>query len=268
MKNTCKLFGVMKSIAMQSRRFCAIALVAVIGFAITACPTEGGGGNNTDDDPPPKGVVSQPPTTNPNSSIGVWVDTNGNLRINAPVKTINQNEELVDYTGSEVTVKAVIYFDYEGMELPEELATGTITNGTLQISIPPLASNLLTPAGANIPPGFVKAGANIKIGEVKLEIESSPDSFFRLDLVNDFGFYETYNSWYANEQYRYTYSEGDVTVSGRLKYPGGDIACGMLLKKGWNSVSQKYSFVNNYSSGTMISKPPPSTAVWVLKRDY
>ena len=73
MKNFTKLLAAMRSIATQSRWFCAIAIAAVIGFTMMGCS-----GGSSDPDPDPWGSYIDPTST---ATLTYSVDNSGVCKI-------------------------------------------------------------------------------------------------------------------------------------------------------------------------------------------
>ena len=255
-------------------RFLGIILIgAVIGVTMAAC------GGDDDDDRGLEGTVSTPPSSPDNAPAGVYVPATGadvgKLVISAPAYTINPTTGAVISTSDAVSVTAQIRTG-SGTDGTTIVNNGTISGGTLAITIPEANGSLLKPAVdffgdfLMIPPKLFQSGQDVKIGELCI----SPSGGLMLLFSNPVFKMRLHNSqeWWElpDEQYFYFYSEGTITISGsHTEVHNGitnTVKTDLKLVKGWNCVYQAYKMTGTTAATyTMITKiPPAATAKWVF----
>ena len=231
----------------------------LLASGLIGCDNSGGNG----------GPSAQP--AEPNGNAGVSVNTAGELVIDAPLYEVEFDNPTDSYDPPQIelvcnTINTAVYaYIYDD---PSSVATGTISDGRLKITIPvPDEGVLQSPADYfDYPASWINAAANIKIGLILLE---NDDGYIRLyadPIPNAFEYGTYYWSYIDGEYYGYLYSEGDVTVfgsgSGTDSHDDPYIAdMDVKLTQGWNCGMS----IHNYDTGKTVgrSQNPPANAKWV-----
>ena len=239
MKNTSKLFGF-------------IALVAVIGFSMSACggdDNDGGGGGN--------------------GSLG-----NTLTITNAQVYSEDSNDQLVEFTG---TVQNLNYVevknknrdgDFSVLKSLNELIDGnptvTLINGKLNVTLgTPKASSLENFDTSELPPGITVSTTGVKVFIINIFYDSPT---WNDNRVMQSTYYPSFDpSRDTHMHVNYIYSNKDVNISGTYIYDEYSFTYtyAMNLKAGWNSVLETTKDIEggflSYKTGT-----PPSDCKWII----
>lgn len=191
------------------------------------------------------------------------MDGSGNLRIEAPLYTINPVTGAVEQT-STLNGK-IIHLGYENRNDHSLvwMDVGSVSGANLSVTIPAPTGAML----ANVEdgydgfdPGLVISGAGTKtffannfqpkLGGAYLEL------FSDMQIENDGSGYEIV----AGEEIWYIYSEGDITIFGTEP---GDPDChyDIKLTQGWNAITCKFYDDGEYNE----SKNPSSGARWIVE---
>ena len=272
MKNLCKLTG------GQTNRLCRLAIIAftaLIGFSLVACG-DGAGGANLG------GVVSKPPASP--GPDGVWVDGDGNLRINSVPVYIMDNSTPPKVVLSDIGFNRLTKVSsWVGMTEVDWASTGGgVVNGFLNsITIyPPPPAALTTPTNwdeMQIPASFIVSGATTRAAyfHIRLAEDVEPPNYNRfLELMyapyvvkeTSSEGYDYYRA-YGQKNYWYFYSEGEIVISGSGTYDmdGMTISGAVDIKftTGWNVLCITQEGSGKNWSYNMVSESPTGNVQWV-----
>jgi hypothetical protein len=231
MKNVFKLFGI-------------IALVAVIGYTMVACPDPdepGGGGSGGGD-----------------GSLG------NTLTITDAQVYSYSSGQYVKFTETVSDLKYVDVFDSDGrsnLKPLNELIDGnpsvTLTNGKLNITLGNPKNSSLRNLNSDMPPGVTASTTNVKSFDIQtISNNSNTDQIFQGKPDGA-----------QTGDVAYLYVDKDVNITGKYKLDEtNEVNYAMNLKVGWNSI---FSTINqtgeNTYQQTFKTGTPPADYRWIIR---
>jgi len=228
MKNVIKLFGV-------------IALIAVIGFSMSAC---GGGGSDDDD------------INGGDDIIGGDGWMGSTLKItNAQVYKLQNYvyDTLIEFTGSDPNLNYIDFFNGEDIslkslnELIEGNPTVTLTSGKLNITLgKPKASSLQNWSSGS---GITVSTTNVKVFEI-YSFYSDPRGYNTIQIS------QTRSRIDGQDWVIYMYVDKNVKISGKNTYGNDSVTYAMNLKAGWNSVIHSTRYLPDGVDTTYQTRMP------------
>ena len=249
----------------------------LLAFSMLGCPPS--------PSPDPDGSA-QP--AQPNGNGGVSVNAEEALVIDAPLYVVDLSGEIDPHDPPQIvsadsSLNGQIVYAYNEYDYVTPIATGTITNGRLTITIPKPDSSILKSMidfwdESGYPSSWIQAGANVKMGVFDFETDFGQLVLYANPSVkvyeDSYPGYGTYSYYWANidgEICGYFYSQGDIAVygsgSGTDSYGDPYIAdFDFKLIQGWNSGMSTHNF--NTGKNVLRSQNPPASAKWVLEYDH
>ena len=228
-----------------------------------------------DMNPPPSdghgGEVSKPPSSSPGGTVGVWVDSNGDLRINAPLYVFGHSGppdfESTLELASEGTVVGMFVHDENTMDALPIITTIVDSNGMFDITIPADILDYDSAAEAfafwdGINPDAIITGANVQVGFLNLRVVglgyNNPEIFLSTADTPDL---------IMREGFMYLYSQGNVRIIDEFEIETimsdepEQFNIDIWLTSGWNILS--ICLDKSFGPFYQISASPPSNARWV-----
>jgi len=231
----------------MAKRIGIIALAALIGLSMTACPTDGSGGG----------------VPNPSASLGLT------LTLSGQVHTMNDGTTSITFT----PFTGNLSINSGGIG-----GNGAVTGGQLSFTIDTPSS--LGPLG-NLMEGMNDTFTNVQISPAGAQAAALG---FQITDSYDYDYLARMNMSVAmstssytgtSESVTYIYVDRDVTITatgGTFPEPNGYGSVtvsdmDMSLKQGWNTMHQKMVSIMSQSGETMtmsVSAANPSHLRWVL----
>jgi len=239
MKKLAKFFGT------QSRMFCAIALVAVIGFSMTACRVEPG----------------IDPNNNNNGAPG------STLRItNEQVYIYNSSQQLepLSYTAAVNGLKLLDFNETPvAVNVPFDNPTVTLINGNLNITLGKPKDSSMIDIDKFFPNNVKVSTPGAKVFQLELALFNNNDYIL---LVRE-QIYEPDINVIVTISVGYWYCNKDVNITGTYSFPNGNDTYDLNLKTGWNSligtvIKDKNKGTNSFILMTVM---PTADYKWVFK---
>ena len=227
---------------------------------------------------------AKPPTKAAGAPGGVWVDKEGNLRIEAELYAINYDSEQpdlrkVDELYDELYDDNIIAYMDLSSKAEFHSTPGSFSNGRFSFCIPPPADEELDTAMERfftLPEDWFKQGADVKIGALYVCTEAYYSYFWFFSNPNVV--YEDWDNVYDDGTFYvsgdtcvFIYSHGDVLISGAdimIDEWGTNIdrTASIRFTKGWNVLysSGNYSYQDDTETSVVSSRLPDAGAKWVL----
>ncbi|MCL2094496.1 MAG: hypothetical protein FWH12_09940 [Treponema sp.] len=239
----------------MSKRFLNYAACLFI-MAIFLAGCGGGAGDSTtqDDNDDFGGVISQPPSSSSGAPGGVWVDSSGNLRIQAT---------LYDGAGNPITTGNVQGSIWVGPGTPDVmLGTAAEVNpqGAFNLTIPIPASQYRFALNTEMVDEFGNPFPNVTITNGHVAVTSIDVTYSTNGSSSTIKLSPWPLSTTDKVEYSYYYATGSASVVGTAEEKGDVFTVDMQLVSGWNSFWAVIDSNNNYF---LISQQPPSNVRWV-----
>jgi hypothetical protein len=209
---------------------------------------------------------------------GVSVDAQGNLKIDAPLYVIDKNPQKPGLKRAPASMNSQVSagFAIGDSFCPLEV-TGGIVNGRLSLTIKMPDEYWLNKVMYfwDVPDDYFTRGADVEIGELSLAADEP--EYYRLimlypnPLVRLSPYHEIDEYYIEGDRYKYIYSLGDVSISGKFNLPRWynrteHYEFDIRIKKGWNVIREGSFFDKTLQDDvtTTTSGLPPASAVWVV----
>ena len=244
------------------KKICLLSILALV-MMMVSCSEDAGGSS---------GGTAQPakPPVSPGGPGGVWVDTDGSLKIQATIYIVNEmNGQLVPATVFNGRTISAHIRDYHNST---QVDSATISNGEFSLTIPVPPDALLVKASNSEFSEVLTSGHDVEVGSLELYIDYSPwpgpsiNVWLRSNISIKMEIHGGIPYIYADgDDTGYVYSKGDVSCFGneRDDYYGEAYHVDMKLTQGWNVLTQSAFDNGNVLNITMISQNPPNDAIWV-----
>jgi hypothetical protein len=222
----------------------------------------------------------KPPSKSNGAAGGVWVDAEGNLRIEADLFVVDRDPENPGLKRADISRNGTVTaFIYPGTHYS---ASGSLSNGHFSLSIPVPEDDDLETAVERFyfwPDDWFTKGANVKVGFLYFELIylDDADGVYDIYLIANPGVEFMDNDSWEHGYYSvkgnvcdYHYSQGELIINGATltinEWGISDDSVNISFTRGWNVFydSVIYDEETNTDSIVISSKNPPANAVWVL----